>query len=91
VFIIDQLGAQRVTDPVTGSEVGPEPDPNLTCVVTGCVWNSQFVPLTMRGEKEESAETMALEHFAQAIKLIPEGKTCGARLTRIGSLDNGRI
>jgi hypothetical protein len=54
VFTIDQLGVQHVTDPLTGAEIGPESDPNLMCMMTGRVWNSQFVTLTKKGNKGES-------------------------------------
>jgi hypothetical protein len=43
-------------------------------MATRCVWNSQFVTLTMKGAKGESSDKVALDHFELAIKPIPEGK-----------------
>jgi hypothetical protein len=74
VWMIDQIGKKHRTDPSTGLEIGPESDPELTYMMTGCVWNSQYVTLVEKGEKGESSDTLALEQFALAATLIPAGK-----------------
>jgi hypothetical protein len=74
VWMIDQHGFQHVTDPATGLEMGPESDPNLMCMMTGCVWNSQYATLIKKCPKRGSSNTMALEQFAMSVTLIPTGK-----------------
>jgi hypothetical protein len=40
VYMVDQIGHQHNTDPITGEEIGPESDPDLIGMMTGCIWNS---------------------------------------------------
>jgi hypothetical protein len=61
VWMIDRLGAQHVTDPATGMEIGPESDPRVMCTVTGCNLNSNYVTLIKKGAKGASTNTMVLE------------------------------
>jgi hypothetical protein len=72
--MIDQAGSQHVTDPVTGEEVGPDCDPNLIGMMTGVIWNGQYATLTKAGGKGHSLNTVAMNHFALAVTLYPEGK-----------------
>jgi hypothetical protein len=73
VYMVDQLGSQTRTDPVTGSEISPEEDPSLFTVVTGCVWNSQFATLVKYGNEGESSDSAILKLFEIALSLVPEG------------------
>jgi hypothetical protein len=74
VWMVGQIGTQHRTDPETGLEMGPESDPDLICMITGSVWNSQNVTLVKSGKEGESPNMMVLEQFALAVSLIPAGK-----------------
>jgi hypothetical protein len=74
VWMIDQIGTQHRTDPATDSENGPESDPELASIATGCVWNSHYVTLINRGDMEATSGMTVLEQFALAVTLIPAGK-----------------
>jgi hypothetical protein len=74
VFMIDQAGSQHVTDAVQGEEIGPDSDPNLIGMMTGVIWNSQYVTMTKAQGKGHSLDKVALDHFVLAVSLCPEGK-----------------
>jgi hypothetical protein len=89
VWMVDQIGTQSRTVPVTGLEVGPESVPSLFSVVTGCVWNTQYATLIKYGKEGESPNTMILEQLALAVSLIPAGKDMRYDTILTGSLNSG--
>jgi hypothetical protein len=75
VHMVDQFGYQHNTDPATGVEIGPESDPNLIYMVSGCVWNNYYATLTKNGARGGGPKALVLEQLAWAGQLIPMGKT----------------
>jgi hypothetical protein len=50
--------------------------PELITMMTGCPWNSQCDTLTRKGAQGGDMQMLFLDHFADAITLIPEGREC---------------
>jgi ribonuclease HI len=74
VCMVDQIGHQHKTDPITGEEICPDSDPELITMVAGCVWNSQYATFIKRGAKGGDPNTLILDQLEMAVKLIPAGK-----------------
>jgi hypothetical protein len=74
VYMVDQIGRHHNPDRETGEETGPESDPNLMGMVAGCIWNGQYATLIKKGAKGCDPNTLIMDQWEMAVKLIPDGK-----------------